>query len=38
MRPNKALLQTPHTLFGLLPCCFATAASIECGAAERHVR
>jgi len=33
--PNNALLQTPQTLRGWLPCCFATAASVDCGAAER---
>jgi hypothetical protein len=36
--PNKPLLQTPQTLCGLLPCSSATAASMICGAAERHGR
>jgi hypothetical protein len=30
----NALQQTPQTLCGWLPCCFATAASMICGAAE----
>ena len=28
-RPNKQLLQTPQTLCGLLPCCCATAATVD---------
>ena len=36
--PNKRLQQTPQTLCGWLPCCFATAASVICGAAEARIR
>jgi len=29
VQPNKPLLQSPQTLCRLLPCCYATAASID---------